>query len=396
MERIHSLDDVVGHKWVISYFKEGLRRGTLPHFIILEGPEGVGKTTIADLVAIELAYGSTSSEQRAEALSIVIDKKHSTDYIKKFECSVEGGKSAALEILEEMHSFANPERNKVILCDECHRFTPGAQDVILSNTEYLKDNVYVFMMTTDISVLQPALKSRAFIIRMPALTQGEMLTVLKKEAESRNLRIQAEGPTLAMIAEWAECKPRTGLRILEGFGNNSSVSAEMIRGLVGILDVSDVLPLLSTLSGSLTAGLTYISEMPLHSSIVPIVSEIVLLKSGGVSYKFSIDDMKRIKMALKDVNTEQLICFLEGITRQPSITRPLLINAYIRSHASRDLILQENSHENLELELQQKSIVLNDITFNKNVQAPTLNELLLHGAVIEKQGSDDILSDDTR
>ena len=91
-----------------------------------------------------------------------------------------------------------------------------------------------------------------------------------------------------------------------------------------------------------------------------------------------------------------MICFLEGITRQPSITRPLLINAYIRSHASRDLILQENSHENLELELQQKSIVLNDITFNKNVQAPTLNELLLHGAVIEKQGSDDILSDDTR
>ncbi len=383
-ERLHSLDDVIGHKWVLSFLKDGLRRGTLPHFIILEGPEGVGKTTIADLVAIELAYGDCSEEKRRTVVEAVIDKKRSTDRIKKFECSVEGGKSVALDILNEMNSFSGSSGTMVILCDECHRFTPAAQDVILGKTEYLSDNLYVFMMTTDASVLQPALKSRAFIIRMPALTQGEMMTVLRREVERRNLHIQAQDATLSMIAEWSEYKPRTGLRILEGFGSGASVTADMVRGLTGMMSVSDVLPLLATLSGSLTAGLRYISECSVSASIVSIVSEIVVIKSGGASYKLSLEDTKRVRVSLKDVSTEQLIIFLEGITRQSTVTKPLLINAYIRAHSSRDMLDTENHSANLELEIQQKASITSNLDVSKNVQAPTLSELLLSGDVVQE------------
>ncbi len=379
MERLHSLEDVVGHKWVISFLQDGLSRGTLPHFIIFEGPEGVGKTTIADLVALQLAYPDADTD----VYSTVIDKKRSVDRIKKFECSVEGGKPVALEILDEMNAYASSSHNKVILCDECHRFTAAAQDVILSSTEYLSDNLYIFMMTTDATVLQPALKSRAFIIRLPALTQQDMIAVLRKEVTKRNLKIQAESTTLAMIAEWAQNRPRTGLKILEGFGKDASVSAEMIRGLVGILDVSDILPILTTLSGSMTAGLTYINEMPIHNSIVSILSELVLIKSGGVSYKFNFEDTKRVKQALKDVTTEQLIIFLEGVTRQPDVTRASLIHSFIHAHASRDLLSKADHKNNLELELQQKAELHTDLDFNRNVHAPTLDELLLTGDVVE-------------
>lgn len=383
MSRIHSLDDVMGHRWIITYFKDRLKSGTLPHFIILEGPEGVGKTTLADLVALDLAYGIEDSQEKRDAAKNTIDKKLSSSRIKKFECSVDGGKNVALEILEEMRPPIQKDLTKVIVCDECHRFTPTAQDVIISNTEYLSDQVYVFMMTTDITMLQASLKSRAFIIRMQALSQKDMLHVLRSEAKRRNLNIQAEDATLSMIAEWAEYKPRTGLKILEGFGMNTSVSAEMIRGLIGVLDTTDILPLLSTLSGSMTAGLTYINEMQIHGSMIALLSEIILIKSGGTSYKLKLDDIRIIKQATKDVTTEQLVIFLEGITRHPVLTRTAVINAYINAHASKKILSNKSSKDILEIEMQQKSLVQDDTTFLKNVKAPTLSELLKNGDIVQ-------------
>lgn len=383
MKRIHTFDDVVGHKWIIDYLRGQLAKEKLPHFIIMEGPEGVGKTTLADLVAIELAYGKEMTAERDSACRTIIDKKMSTDLVKKFECSVDGGKGVALEILDEMSPPINSDKVKVIICDECHRFTPAAQDVILPKTEYLDDRVYVLMMTTDITMLQAALRSRAFIIKVPTLSQGDMLRVLKDYVHANNIQLQAEDITLQMIAEWAEFKPRTGLKILEGFGANAVVSTEMIRGLIGFLDVSQVMPVLVTLSGSLSAGLAYINEMPLHSSIVTIVSELIAVKSGAVSYKLRMDEIHSIRTQLANVTVEQLVMFLEGITRHKELTRQSLINAFIRAHASRELLYNSSRQDVLEMELKQKSEVKQDVAFNKSVEAPTLKNLLLSGTIVQ-------------
>ena len=54
MKRPETFDDIKGHPWLVNYLTDHLVKGTLPHFIILEGQEGLGKTSIADLLALYL------------------------------------------------------------------------------------------------------------------------------------------------------------------------------------------------------------------------------------------------------------------------------------------------------------------------------------------------------
>lgn len=84
LKRPHTFDDIIGHEVFKKYFIERIKRGTLPQFIVLEGPEGLGKTSIAEVIAITVNYGFDDSPQKTKAIQEVIDNRHSIDCIKKF------------------------------------------------------------------------------------------------------------------------------------------------------------------------------------------------------------------------------------------------------------------------------------------------------------------------
>ena len=98
MKRPYTFNDIVGHDWLIQFIKEHIEKGTLHHFLILEGAEGLGKTSLADLIALNLVYGLQDSEAKKKAYDEIAVKNGSNDYIKKYKMSVEGGKEAAKEV----------------------------------------------------------------------------------------------------------------------------------------------------------------------------------------------------------------------------------------------------------------------------------------------------------
>lgn len=329
MRRPRTFDEIRGHDWLVSYFKEHLKASTLPHFLIIEGAEGLGKTSIADLLALSLVYGDDNSAERTNAYNTVVTNKVSNEYIRKYEMSVEGGKEVAKEVRADMQAAFTGTRNKVIICDECHNLSDAAQDVFLAETEYIDKRVYIIMLTTEIDRLKPSLRSRSVPIHMNTLKQSDMVEVLRAEAIGRQLNVQNMDITLGMIAEWAEGKPRTGLNILNAFTTGSSVSTNAIRELIGYLDIRDVVPLLSALSGSMTFGLTYISEMKVDSSIVNLVVEALRIKSGEGSYKIKLNDVQYVREQLTNVTAQQLVTFLYGLTRHTRLSRVDIINAFI-------------------------------------------------------------------
>ncbi len=200
MKRIDSFDKLMGHDWLATYFQNQIRENTLKHFIIIEGQEGLGKTSLADLIALSLVYGLDDSPEKQHAYNTVVCNKVSNEYIKKFELSVDGGKDAAKEVLAEMHNTFALKRNKVIICDECHNLSDAAQDVFLSDTEYTSNNIYLIMLTTNVERLKPSLRSRALPIHMNPLKQSDMVKLLKIATNERRLNIQNQDVALAMLA----------------------------------------------------------------------------------------------------------------------------------------------------------------------------------------------------
>jgi hypothetical protein len=384
LNRPHSFDDIIGHNIIKKYFIERLQKGNLPQFIILEGPEGLGKTSMAEVIAITVNYGFDDSPEKTKAIKEVIDNRHSIDCIKKYNMAKDSGKDTAKEVLAELSPAMSTTGRKVVICDECHAISESAQDVFLVDTEFIPKNTYLIMCTTDKKKLKSTLLSRAVSIPLSALTTNEMVTVLQNEVSARNLRIQGGVGVLKMIAEWADNKPRKALNILNAFGNNDTVSTDMVREFIGYMDMSEVLPLVTSLAGSMTYGLTYISEMKLSDSLVDVLVEILRVKTGQPSYKMSIEDYHNAKRQLESVPEECIMKFLHKVASLPKLTRAGLISAFTYSHISYERLFKEEKGVLLEEQTQKLANreLAPELSARVHNNAPSMEDLLSGSSII--------------
>lgn len=378
LKRPHTFDDIIGHEVFKKYFIERIKRGTLPQFIVLEGPEGLGKTSIAEVIAITVNYGFDDSPQKTKAIQEVIDNRHSIDCIKKFNMAKDSGKDTAKEVLAELSPSMSTTGRKVVICDESHAIVESAQDVFLVETEYIPKNTYLIMCTTDKSKLKATLLSRAVCIPLSALTTSQMVQVLKKEAASRNLTIQGGDTMLRIIAEWADNKPRAALNILNAFGENDVVSTEMVREFIGSMNISEILPLVTSLAGSLTYGLTFISEMKFSDGLVDSLVEVLRIKMGQPSYKVSLEQYQDAKRKLENVPEEAIMKLLHSVAGAPKLNRATMVSAYISAHMSYERIF--NSGREVLVEEQTQKLASRslapDVKSHEHIKAPTLDDML--------------------
>ena len=383
MIRPKCFEDIIGHEWLVQYLQDNIAKGTLPHFLILEGAEGLGKTSLADIIALNLVYGLQDSSDKDYAYTNVICKNDSNAYIKRYKLSIDGGKDVAKDVLAEMHAAFTLDRPKVLICDECHGLSDAAQDVFLSETEFIEDGVYLIMLTTELTRLKPSLRSRAVPIHLHPLKQSDMVRLLRKEVINRDLKLQNQDVMLQLIAEWADNRPRTGLNILNAFASGSSVSMESIKGLIGSVDVKDVIPLISSLSGSMTYGLSIISEMQITPSLIDAVVECLKVKNSQPSYKIPMNDIGYIRDQLQEVELDQLVKFLFGLTKHTKLNKTAVINAYLGAHKYFEDVPKPDTSNTIEIEKQQRAAVVPDVTLRSIVKAPTLDDLLLSSDIID-------------
>lgn len=373
-----SFDDIVGHKNLIEFLRDHLSKGTLPQFIIFEGDEGLGKSSFAKLLALELMG------RDPQVLKRVIQENKSTESVLLYNMSINGGKDTAKEVESNLSLGLSGLDRKVIILDEAHDMSEAAQETFLVSTEYLPKGVYLFMCTTDSLNLKATLKSRAFTLHLQHLTQADMVSLLTRYVRDRGLRLQAEASTIQMIAAWADGKPRIALNLIEGFAPGSAVSSATIKEFIDYLSVDDVLPVLSCLSGSMTQGLSVISEMKLNGSLVPILVEILKVKSGMASFKLSLTDVHRIRAQLNGVSVETLTKFIYLVAALPKLSRTGLISAFLQSHTDRSFLSSPPPKtEVLQSEMQQKlSAPTQDIAEASRPCAPSISELLQRGVVL--------------
>lgn len=385
LKRPHDFGDVIGHEIFKQYLIDRITKGNLPQFLIFEGPLGLGKTSLAEIVAITLNYGFESSPQKSKAIATVIDSGQSIDCIKKYNMAKDSGKDTAKEVLAELTTSMSTTGRKVVICDECHAISEAAQDVFLVETEFIPKNVYLIMCTTDLVKLKGTLVSRAAVIPLKKLTTNQMVSVLSREVENRGLTVQGGENTLRMVAEWADNKPRAALNILNAFGENEVITTEVIREFIGYIDVGEILPLIASLSGSMTYGLTYISEMKIGDSLLDTVVEILRIKLGQPSFKLSVEDMQRVRTSVESVPEECIMKFLHKIAEARRITRAVLISAFVSSHTSYDRLFVEDKNV-LSEEIGQK-LSNRDLAPDVSRQVmgdtpPTMEDLLADSAIV--------------
>ena len=197
--RPQSLDEVVGQEHLLGperVLRDIIRSGDIPSMIFW-GPPGVGKTTLAYLLARE-------TECRFASLSAVLS----------------GVKNVKKVVEEAELERRRDQRSTVLFVDEIHRFNKAQQDAFLPHVE--RGTIILVGATTEnpsFEVIAPLL-SRSRVLVLRALTDEHILQILERTIQDRerglgNWNLSTDPKILVQLAGFANGDARVALNSLE-------------------------------------------------------------------------------------------------------------------------------------------------------------------------------------
>lgn len=389
MEEFEGNDDIV--RLVMSRAKQG----KLSHFTIFIGDEGIGKTTLVNLVAMTLDCGELEKpcykcKTCVEIRDKIIRKNVNTQDVRKFTMTEEdGGIAAAKAILGELNANYIEGKAKVIIMEDIHGMCRAAQEMLLSAFEYIPKDVYVLATANSLNNLLAKFVSRAVRYNMKHLQKRAMIKLLRAEALRRDLNV-ASPAIYEIIATWSDCKPRTALKVLEAMGESCSVSLDDVKAYVSYLEISKVIPILDSFTGSPLVGIAACMKLPTDSDtqkyFIEFLVSAIQIKYNQHVTNLSVEDKELVKEAVRDINPRVLEDFLLEISRMPQLDTRRLLAAYLTCHPQRQQI-SKNSSLILDKEIQDKmnTNAQEDIDENKVVsrQFRGIDQLMRESVVQE-------------
>lgn len=239
--------EVSGQDHVVKALQNSLKQNKAHHAFLFAGTRGVGKTTIARLLAKALnCEQGVVSEPCGQCKSCqAIDEGHFMDLIE-VDAASQRGIDDTRDLLENTQYTPTSGRYKVYLIDEVHQLTKEAFNALLKTLEEPPPHMKFLLATTESEKIPITVLSRCLKFNLKKISEENiskrMTEICKEEG------IEFEDKAIDMISQAADGSMRDGLSLLDqalAF-EDYNLTADQVSSMLGTLDANFALNILSS------------------------------------------------------------------------------------------------------------------------------------------------------
>jgi DNA polymerase III subunit gamma/tau len=234
--RPQKFSEVIGQEHVTRTLQNALEQGRTAHGYIFSGHRGIGKTTVARILAAALNCRS-SDKPVAEPCGICescteIRAGNAVDVIE-IDAATNRGIDEIRELREAARYRPARDRFKIYILDEAHQITDAAFNALLKTLEEPPDHIVFMLATTQPEDIPQTIRSRCQHFSFRAVKFDDIVGQLR-DLVGRE-KIEADDDALALLAEAGDGSMRDALSILDQAIASSSgkLTADSVRYLVG-------------------------------------------------------------------------------------------------------------------------------------------------------------------
>ncbi|TKJ36280.1 MAG: DNA polymerase III subunit gamma/tau [Planctomycetes bacterium B3_Pla] len=298
--RSQTFDDVIGQDPIAQTLKNAIKTDRVAHAYLFSGTRGVGKTTLARVLAKALnclAFDEPTTKPCCKCDSCVaVNVGEDIDVIE-----IDGASNNRVDEIRELRENAiyRPARSrfKIYIIDEVHMLTVSAFNALLKTLEEPPSHIKFIFATTEPNKVIATIQSRCqrfdFSNIGPAAIAEQLKAILGWE------KIKYEEDLVLPLAKMANGSMRDGLSLLDRLISAGvepltvqlleeflgQPNSEKIWNLIGQIGDSDAAGTLTAIEDLISVG---ISEVQIVDSLIDFMRDLMVVKSTGVESELVI------------------------------------------------------------------------------------------------------------
>jgi DNA polymerase-3 subunit gamma/tau len=249
--RPRDFGSLVGQEHVVRALRHALEQNRLHHAYLFTGTRGVGKTTLARILAkcLNCETGVTAQPCGTCSACVEIDAGRFVDLLE-VDAATNTRVEEMRQLLETAQYAPTRGRFKVYVIDEVHQLSGHAFNSMLKTLEEPPEHIKFILATTDPQKIPVTVLSRCLQFNLKQMPPGAIIEHLSRILGLENIAFEPEA--LPFIARAAAGSMRDALSLLDqaiAYGGNR-VAAGPVREMLGTIDQGYLLGLLGALAGA--------------------------------------------------------------------------------------------------------------------------------------------------
>jgi DNA polymerase-3 subunit gamma/tau len=232
--RSKSLAEVVGQSHVTDILTRSLAQGRISHAYLLTGPKGVGKTSIARILAHEI--NKLPYNEDINHLDII-----------EIDAASNNGVEDIRDLREKVQIAPVSASKKIYIIDEVHMLSKAAFNALLKTLEEPPEHAVFILATTDVDKLPATIISRTQRFSFKSITTDDAVKHLKHIAAQEKIKI--DDNALELIALRGDGSFRDSISLLDQLtsltDDKSGITEELVEQFLGLAPMDQVKQILT-------------------------------------------------------------------------------------------------------------------------------------------------------